>query len=181
MKPITQREREILRIKPDAEVYVTDEHPDSLPTYNCAGSVLELRWKFTPEMGKDATAIDFLLRIGLRPQDPAALEKKIAVYRGKNLGLWHVAKHIGCGWYESKCREGLRIVHRADCFLDDDDGYGAVESFWEFDGEEAKSKLEQALLEDLESRCGGSAAEKRAKAQAWRREIQQVFDSKPPA
>lgn len=179
MKPISQREREILRIKPDAEVYVTDEHPDSLPTYNCAGSVLQLRWKFTPEMGKDATAIDYLLRLGLRRQDPAALDRKIAVYRGESLWLWHVAKHIGGGWYESKCHEGLRIVHRADCFLDD--GYGAVESFWEFDGEEAKRKLEQALLEDLESRCGGSAEEKQVKAQAWRREIGQVFDAKPPA
>ncbi len=53
------------------------------------------------------------------------------MYRGTSLGLWHVAKHIGGGWYQSKFGEGLRIVHRLECFLDD--GYGPVEGFWEFD------------------------------------------------
>ena len=99
--------------------------------YNSVGSVLGLRWPFTIEMGRDATAIDFLLPLGFRPQDPAAFDKKIAVYRGTSLGLWHVAKHIGGGWYQSKFGEGLRIVHRLECFLDD--GYGPVEGFWEFD------------------------------------------------
>lgn len=180
MRPITHQERRVLCIKPDAEVYVSDEDPDSMPTYNCLGSVLGVRWMLKPAPWSGDTPIGFLKRVGLRPHHTKAPEKQIALYRGQNLSRWHVAKHIGFDWWESKCHEGQRIVHRLDCFLDE--GYGTAESFWEFDAsEEANRKLTQALLEDAEGYFEGSAEERRMKAQAYVREMEHVFDSKPPA
>lgn len=180
MRPIEPEERERLGIKPGAEVYVTDDDPKSLDQYNCLASVRGRRRMFMPATS-ETTVTDLLRRVGLRPQDPTAAEKQIAVYKEKDVWYWHVAKHIGEGWYESKCFDGLRIVHRPDCFLDE--GYGPVESYWEVDGEDAHLKLEQALWDAVFELCSGSDEVRWLKALAWMRELElaPVVDSKPPA
>lgn len=135
IRSITTAERAALCIKPDAIVFVTDDDPERLPLYNCFGSVLYLAVKIGPMMGTDLSAIDLLRRYGFRPRGPIGdTEGGVALYRGSSLTKWHVANHLGFGWYESKCYEGLRIVHRSDAFTKDEEGYGEVESCWEFTG-----------------------------------------------
>src|SRR4051794_7799514 len=88
---------------------VTDDDRASLGEYNCVGSCLELKQK----LGQDASHY-----LGTALTTEPASDELIVQYGGQ-AGL-HVARRLRdprkpprrSEWYESKCGEGLRIVHR---------------------------------------------------------------------
>jgi hypothetical protein len=144
-----------------AEVAVTDDA--RLNGYNCFGFAVGLRWPLKPPQADSNGLMDYgnnagpeyLTRWGYtRVDEPSDTPGMVALFQRVDVEPWHVAKHLRDGWYESKCGEGLRIVHR---LWDIARLYGEIHSYWVRDEsaaglkarDEAKEEeMEQALIFD---------------------------------
>lgn len=156
-RSVTPQERIDLKLAADAVAFVTDDNKLRLDLYNCLGFAFGLQhrieiilskdFQLTPEKAITVSAPALLSRWGFRERDSlSATEKGVALFNPYTAG-WHVAKHLRDGWYESKCNDGLRIVHRLGDFTGE--GYGPPVGFWEFDGTDvAVGKLKVALWEE---------------------------------